>query len=769
MRNSFREALAFWHGMKNVIGQKARITGQTLNMFNHQMSWDSLNTDLLEKYADKSILNTSKRQGGAFEIMAKMVNDADNIRQLEGTLESALEKSGLSDIFIEHYMGMGLLSGISTNWANLIGGTSVMLGVQPTEIYFKNLWSRAMGHQYKDQAFTEYMAGLTGFVDGFRDSLAVAAKTIWHDKPVGFGATKLENFHNPKVNALKLGVEDATESRVSIFNSLGRVNRGGAPFLLAGDDFVRTSIHRMNTARSAYRQSLEEGLSGIDMVRRQEFLKENPQFLKNYNEVRLKSTELGDEATFTEELGAIGQGVQHLVKHVPITRIFTPFVKVLWNISDFALKRDPVSNIARGIVSSKFRDKVLANPEARAEFLSRMTTGVGLMSVGVWHALQGNITGTEETNYRLEQNKNMINHKPTSMRFTLEDGSIVNVDYSRLEPISKYMQWSADIVKILGSIGEEDTSELVFQLAYAIQDNLISDTWIPGIAEMTRLMTLGAGSRFKDKEQAQAAIERSILKMTSGMTPSFLREIERFTNNKLSESKGGELNISDDKFSKYGGALRGQQNIDKLIAKMKSTLPGYSDDSVDKLDRWGNVMLRNGDRTDLSPLEYTMPFTVYRKKYDKIDERMDALEMEIGDPSQNITVSDYSESPVRLKNKQYEQLILLSTKDLSKITSFLMNNLGKKIPPSMIDDLKNQPEYDKGSIKSEVRNLMGYLDKLNIPYSGKEGYGELVKEVFNRRRKDAREMLLWTVGNGDLIKEAKRRSDIMRQEKTTVF
>ena len=128
------------------------------------------------------------------------------------------------------------------------------------------------------------------------------------------------------------------------------------PVLLATDDAVRSGIHRMNVSREAFRQALEENLEPSAMVRREEFLRQHPQYLKNYEAVRLKSTQLGDEATLTEELGVIASTVQHINRQFPLAKIFNPFVKVLVNMADFAIKREPINNTLR-MAGPKFRDK----------------------------------------------------------------------------------------------------------------------------------------------------------------------------------------------------------------------------------------------------------------------------------------------------------------------------------------------------------------------------------------------------------------------------
>ena len=300
------------------------------------------------------------------------------------------------------------------------------------------------------------------------------------------------------------------------------------------------------------------------------------------------------------------------------------------------------------------------------------------------------------------------------------------------------MQWSADLVKILGSSNPEENEDIIYEIAHSIQDNIVSDTWVPGLAALTELLT----TRYKDEAQGRKALERFVNKISSGFTPSILREIESVSDNRVAQSRGGELNFADDKFAKYGGALRGKQNIDKIIAKMLSNLPGHSKNSIAKLDRWGTVMLKNGDITDLTPLEYITPFTAYRKKYDKVDERLDALEIEIGDPSESLQIEGFDE-PVRLSKKQYEQLVLISTKDLSEIENFSMNNPSAQIPPSMIERLKKQGEYSKGSIKTQLKEMFAEMDKLRangtiIPESGNKGEKAFVKNLFVKRRQIAR-------------------------------
>jgi hypothetical protein len=774
-RNKLREALAFWYGLKNIVVKKAREAGQSTRMMGHPIAYDMLNTDAFDKVLEASVLNTGLTPGSAMNNIAKMIKQAENPVQLEGTLEAITEKSGLTDILMENYMAWGMLSGKGTHTANLIGGTLIGVGTQPAEHYFKNLWKRALGLEYKDQASREYAAGLIGLLRGTQDTLEVFLKTLWHDKPVGFAATKLEGVHDPKFNAIKLGVEDATESRVSVFNFLGRLNRGGMPLLLATDDAVRSGIHRMNVSREAFRQAREENLEPATMVRREEFLRQNPQYLKNYHDIKLKSTQLGDEATLTEELGRIGSTVQHINRQFPLAKIFNPFVKVLVNMADFAIKRDPINNTLRTAnpFSNTFRNKNWDDLDARAEFLSRMTTGTMLLMSSSWAALNGYITGTEEADYEKEKNKNMINYKPHSIRIHSEDGSVTNVDYSRLEPYSKIFQWGADIVKIAGMYEDDEVaSEIIYQISHSLQDILISDNWAPGLAELMSLAT----QRPKDKEHAERAISKVLEKIASGFTPSILREEKNASDQRILEKRGGELNLTDDKFAKYGAALRGQQSIQKLLDRAKGNLPGYSNNIPAMLDRWGNIMLRAGDRTTLTPLEYITQFNVYRKNHDDIDKRIEELELIIGEPSENITVPDFPDFPVRISKRQLYHLKLLERKDLTTIQKYVDKHVGDdaKIPPSLVDELVNVDEYAPGSIKSEVLNIFINIDRQEklmgpVPFSGKEGQRTIIKSIWTKRRAKARGILLDIQGNEELILAAKEKSDIAKENPREIF
>jgi len=770
-RNKLRESLAFWYGLKNIVVKKGREAGQSTRMMGHPIAYDMLNTNAFDKVVEASVLNTGLTRNSGIMNIARMIKEAENPTQLEGTLEAITEKSGLADIFMENYMGWGLLSGKGTHMANLIGGTLIGAGTQPAEHYFKSLYKRALGLENNDQAGREYVAGLVGLLRGWQDTLEVFSKTLWHDKPVGFAATKLEGVHDPKVNAIKLGVSDATESRVSVFNFLGRLNRGGMPVLLATDDAVRSGIHRMNVSREAFRQALEENLEPSAMVRREEFLRQHPQYLKNYEAVRLKSTQLGDEATLTEELGVIASTVQHINRQFPLAKIFNPFVKVLVNMADFAIKREPINNTLR-MAGSKFRDKNWDDLDARAEFLSRMTTGTMLLMGSSWAALNGYITGTEEADYGKEKNKNMINYKPHSIRIHSEDGSVTNVDYSRLEPYAKIFQWGADIVKIAGMYQDDEVAqELIYQISHSLQDILISDNWAPGLAELMSLAT----QRPKDKEHAERIVSKVLEKVASSFTPSILREEKNASDLRILENKGGELNLTDDKFAKYGAAYRGQQSMQKLLDRAKGNLPGYSTNIPALLDRWGNVMLRTGDRTTLTPLEYVTQFNVYRKNHDDIDKRIEELELVIGEPSENIHVPDFPDFPVRISKRQLYHLKLLERKDLTTIRKYIDKHGDVPIPPSLVEDLIDVDEYAPGSIKSQVLKEFKNIDRqeeimgMPVPFSGKEGQRTIIKSIWTQRRTDARDILLRIQGNEELILAAKEKRDIARENPREIF
>ena len=741
-KNQYLKTLAYWANAHAWQGLIARKSAQATRAFGHSIQ-GAANDKLLDKILQEA---TSGKGFSKMDLdkLSRMIQKTESMEGANAAVDAAMNKAGVVDVMIEHYMGVGLLSAISTNIANIGAGMTLATVMQPAEKAFAKAFA---GNA--PEAVQELVDGYIGLFS--IKPLKVFAKTAWEGKPTGYAASKMEIREQTITGS---SVIEAGENRVSAYRYLGNLNRGGTRFLMAGDDLVRTTIHEMQVTVAARKQTRAEGLTGEAFAKRNAYLQKYPEALRNYDSVKLEATRLGDEATFTQELDGMVKELGELALKYPLIRLFSPFIKVMYNIPKYYIERDPLvqtARIAKGkVFGGEFAEK-MKDPKFRANQHSKMLSGTLLLGTGVMLAANGMITGSSRRDYGQEKNKMMVNHFSTSVRFEDDKGGIISRDFSRLEPYASFLQTSADLVEIIPQIhDEEKRAELIVQGVWAIADNLVSDLWIPGLAD---LMLLIQG---RNSEQA---LEKFLKRIVTGFTPALARELKRKNDSIIAESRGGALNLMSDKMSYYGSTAY-QQSFQQLMMRMKGTIPGYN--KYPKYDFWGNVLMRGGnDPTDSSIWDVLAPMAVKRQKYDKVDEYIEKIKLVVSDLKPYITISGEAAGAVPLNPAQFEQYTLLATKDLSSLP------LGKLTVQDVLK-LRNAKSRIKAIIKEEI-NSPGFKDIQVSGFAEDDNQRAIIKKIILDERAEAREILLDVEGNEGLLAESERRRDIATNNPNVIF
>jgi len=748
-QNKYLQALAYVSNAHIWQATIARKASQATRAFGHAITGGATQ-ELLEQILNAANSSSLVPYKGGLDKLSEMIAKVDSLEGVEGTIEAVMNKSGVTDVMMEYYMGVGLLSGVSTQLANLMGGLGVATVMQPIEKMTGKFWG---GHS-KSEAVHELIDGYVGLFGGTWKNMQLAAKTVWEGKPQGFSAQKMEIRHQTITGE---SVIEAGENRVSALRFMGNLNRGGTRFLIAGDDFVRTSIHTMQVTAAARKQARSEGLSGQAFKERATYLQKYSESLNDYDAIKLESTRLGDEATFTQKLDGLAAALGDHAYKYPLIRLFTPFVKVMYNLPKYFIERDPLSQGIRYGVSnirgSEFAAKINTDVNVRNNFLGKMSAGTMLLGAGTYLAMNGVLTGSARKDYGQEKNKMMINHFSNSIRFTdSETGKVVSIDYSRLEPYASFFQYSADLFELVSSLNDdgENAGQIISQAVWALSDNVVSDTWVPGLTEF---LTVISG------QTTERAVKAALKRMVSGFTPAISRELGRSPDRVIPESKGGAFELFDDKMVKYGSTAK-QQSFQQLLMRMYSTIPGYN--GYPKYDRWGNMMMRGGsDPVDAHPIEIILPWNVKRQKYDKVDEYIDEIELEISDLKPAITIAGLEGGSVPLNPAQFEQYHLLATKDLSGLPK-------GRLSYKDIIGLRKAPSRLKRIISEQI-NAKGFKELQVSGFSKDDNQREIIKQLIYDERALAREILAEIKGNEGLTDESNKRREIARENPNEIF
>ena len=693
--------------------------------------------------------------------------------EISGFLSKQLTKGVASEgayqnILVENYLGVGLLSGPSTAFANLAGGFGALF-MKNVEMFYQAAFHKFFGLGVKgaDPNFGDTMATIWGQITMFGNASKVAGRTVWTGHQAGFTRSKLGNaLDNRALTPENLGLQGSDPAIMSAYRFMGSLNRGGANFLMGGDDFIRTIAMGGQVKLAARKQALAKfpGVQDTGQFRKYyEFLMKNPDRLKNYNEVRLEATKLGDEVTFTDKLSDSGivASIDKAVNNVPILRLFVPFIKVLSNMNKFFFKRDPITGTLRAGANSigigRHFTEEFKDPKTAALRASQIASGVTMFGAAMLiGGMTGRLTGSRRKDYKAEANRKEINQPADSIGFETKTGDTYYVNYSRIEPFSKFLRVTADLTEILGHINHQDELpvDIFWQGFMSVQENFLNTTWMPGLGTLLDLM---------DGQNDPADIERAIAQILTSFTPAIGREIEKATSPAIKESKAGQVRLFTDKDER-------EPTFEKFVEKIFNVLPGFSDNGIDKIDRWGNTMFVGGDIRrrkgsaklfDANLVSALAPFSVSHEKYDQtVDPEIDRLTIDMTDPpaSIGISISEGLTIPgIKLSPKQYEQYRILSAKDLSRLV-FLSNN---SISPASIDRLKSDDV--PSSLKQELSDLIQSRFYAEVPDTGfgsDDNKAALIKDIIYRHRAEARELLLLVVGNEGLTDEANRIYDV---------
>lgn len=179
------------------------------------------------------------------------------------------------------------------------------------------------------------------------------------------------------------------------------------------DGLIRKSGERFSEAavtREAIELASQQGLEG---KARRAFIDEH--IAKQYNNessilAEMKqASDYGEsfarEATFTENLGELGQAGQNVVKRFPGLQLIFPFVRTPTNLLKFPLRRAPLFGMAKvpgtdlpipllnDINLKNLADLNSKNPQAVAAAHGRLASGMLLFSGAAMASLKGHITG----------------------------------------------------------------------------------------------------------------------------------------------------------------------------------------------------------------------------------------------------------------------------------------------------------------------------------------------------------------------------------------
>ncbi len=320
-----------------------------------------------------------------------------------------------------------------------------------------------------------------------------------------------------------------------VINAAGKFIRIPTRFLGAEDEFFRQIVYRMELEKEILEKALRLGkrknkvigklengkpITEFDQFVREEFEKGFDEFGRGTNS---KAMIKAEEGTYTQELNGIFKRVQDIANSYPIVKQIIPFVRTPVN-----LMLNVVDRTGLGFVRRHFRDDFFGRngAERMAQARGGLATGYTLMTMasimhkeGMITGSQGQISGDKLTASRdLKDLRKQTGALPYAFRYWDEDeGKYKYRQFGRFDPFGAFFGLVADFNDNYDLLTEREIqqhgSDLLILMARqggdagefispaskiintgrasvaAIQRNLISKTYLKGLADFMEVLT----------------------------------------------------------------------------------------------------------------------------------------------------------------------------------------------------------------------------------------------------------------------------------------
>lgn len=526
---------------------------------------------------------------------------ADGVAQLEhaGQINQFVRLSAgkkTKDAIYEAWIN-GLLSSPATHTVNVLGN-SMTIGWAVGERKVASWIGRALGDQNIPDG--EVAAQLKGMVEGAKDGMRLSWKALKTGVPSD-PIQKIETIGRRSISAEALELS-GTAGKFADY--LGETVRVPGRLLTASDELFKAIGYRMELNAQAYKTAYNEGLRGDQLALRMDNIIKNPP-----ENLHLFAIDAGRYQTFTKPLGEAGQAIQKAVTRIPGARVIVPFMRTPTNIIKYVGERTVLAPLAKGV-----REEIAAGGARRDMALAKIATGTMIMAASADYTLSGQITGAGPTNSAMRNILRETGWQPYSIRV-----GDTFMAYNRLDPIGATVGIAADIAEIIGQTGEFDALDLATASVASVAQNVTSKTYLSGVSQLFEVLASASSDPGKNNRNAQRWIER----LAGSVIPAGIAQLERTLNPELSATQG-------------------------IIEKIKSRIPGYSDDLPPRRNIFGEPIILSGG---LGP-DIMSPLYTSEVKINPVAEEIVQQQSLIRMPLKNI-------NGIELDTRQYDEYILL--------------------------------------------------------------------------------------------------------------
>lgn len=655
----FRRALSQHNAIQSQVSGLTAEAGRALQSFNISSAAGKQQQQLI-----KDMLATSGGIEGS-KTLAGMVSALETPLQLNTFVKQA-SKAKTKDMIYEAWIN-SLLSSPATHTVNVLGN-SMTAAWAVGERKVASVIGGALDRQNVPAGEASQM--LYGMTQGAKEGLSLAWKALKTGEPADV-LTKQESAAHRAITSDNLNLA-GTPGRFADY--VGSTIRLPSRFLTAGDEFFKTVGYRMELHAQAYRQGIQEGLEGDELAVRIYDIVQNPP-----ENLKLNAIDFSRYQTFTKPLGEAGQSIQTAAQRIPGARIIVPFIRTPMNIMKYATERTPLSFLAPQI-----REEIAAGGARRDMALAKIATGSMVMAAAADMTMSDQITGGGPKNPKMRNMLRATGWQPYSVKVGDK-----YVSYGRLDPLGATIGIAADVTEIMAQTTDAETIDLATAATISVAQNITSKTYMKGLSEFFDVMSSVSPDPEKNNTRAIKWAER----LGGTIVPSGVAQLERTLDPSLSATNG-------------------------IIDRIKSRIPGYSDDLPPRRNIFGEEIVLSGG---IGP-DIMSPLYVSEVKNDVVAEEIVSQRTLLSMPTDVI-------DGVQLDTKMYDNYIRYYAGENNR---YVKMPLKRKLKELFKSDMYRQATDDREGGKSVLIRAVF------------EGYRETAKQMMREKtpeiRREARKL-----------------------------
>ena len=473
---AYRKAVAIHQALLEKFTSAKAEAGRTLNILGRiSDAGDVERLAMLKDLVDE--------MGGRETTMA-MIERTRQIKAAGGSaadLNNFTQKSVGARTFdaVQEAWVLGLLSGPRTQARNLLSN-AVFTGQLLIE---RGIAARMPGSEI---AVGEASAAAVGVMSSLRGAFVNAGKAF---------ATGVSGYGTGKVDLpYRKAISRENLPALGVFaDYLGGFYRVAARGLSAGDEFFKTINYSGELHALAYRDAMKKGLSGDDLAEFMVTATRDPS-----EPMRMAARTAAAQATFTNQLGDVGQAYKSMVAKAPIMRFLTPFINTPGNLFKQGFARSPFALA----MPKTFWNEIKAGGPRKDLAMSKVLSGSAVMALWTDMASRGQLSGNGPVDPNERSRLRETGWMPYAMQ--MPDHPMVPesyrgkwVNYRAIEPIGMILGMAADVTELMQQYSEARDSDdpevqanldrLAWSAVSALGNSVTSQTFMRSVSDFFKM------------------------------------------------------------------------------------------------------------------------------------------------------------------------------------------------------------------------------------------------------------------------------------------